>query len=347
MIKKYKEKDGYFMLYHIKDLDVNEVFRKFHEVNFKQIISGPEQDDMSVFFYNVDVERNELKEDPIDKYKDLLIGRIRFIIHILAKRCSSNKYGWTHLNATKLQKTVGKDYKKILKTLEHMGVINIDNSYFEGVKSKAYQLTEDYIGKVGRGLIFHNTIKEYRDTLDELLEEEYLKLYQSLSAEDRYIYDNYNRILKNLKLKYPDEAAQYIENRLYINGYQQKYYENTLDKYIQHDFKDFIINSVDKDKRIYSILSSTPKPFKDFLNIKFSIDIKNSHPLLFNYFIYQEYKFINKDIINYILNTYQYVGSSRYINKINKYIENHTNAKTDKLPKDIIKYIYSTSKGEF
>ena len=348
MVKKYKEKDGYFMLYHIKDLDVNEVFKKFHEVNFKQILSGPEQsNDTAILFYNEDVKRNDAKENPIEKDKDLLIGRIRFIIHILAKRCSSNKYGWTNLNATKLQKTVGKDYKKILKTLEHMDVINIDNSYFEGVKSKAYQLTEDYIGKVGRGLIFHNTIKEYRDTLDELFVEEYIKFYQSLSDEDRYIYDNYNRILKNLKLKYPDEAAKYIENRLYINAYQQMYYENILDKYIQQDFKDFVINSIDKDKRIYSILSSTPKPFKDFLNIKFSIDIKNSHPLLFNYFIYQEYKFINKDIINYILNTYQYVGSSICINKINKYIGNCTNAKTDKLPNDVIKYIYSTSKGEF
>lgn len=306
MVKKYKEKDGYFMLYYMKDLDVNEVFRKFHEVNFKQIIPGPEQNDaMSVFYYNEDVERNELKEDPIEKDEDLLFGRIRFIIHILAKRCSSNKYGWTHLNATKLQKTVGKDYKKILKTLEHMGVINIDNGYFEGVKSKAYQLTEDYIGKVGRGLIFHNTIKEeYRDALDELLAEEYIKFYLSLSEEDRRIYDNYNRILKNLKLQYPDEAIEYVKARPYMNEYQQKYYENILDKYIQHDFKDFIINSIDKDKRIYSILSPTQKTFKDFLNIKFSIDIKNSHPLLFNYFIYQEYNFMNKDIVNYILNTY-------------------------------------------
>lgn len=150
MVKKYKEKDGYFMLYHIKGLDVKEVFRKFHEVNFKHKLSGPKQDDLSILFYNEDVKRNELREDPIENDEDLLIGRIRFIIHILAKRCSSNKYGWTHLNATKLQKTVGKDYKKILKTLEHTGVINIDNNYFEGVKSKAYQLTEDYIGKVGR-----------------------------------------------------------------------------------------------------------------------------------------------------------------------------------------------------
>lgn len=347
MVKKYKEKDGYFMLYHIKDLDVNEVFEKFHEVNFKQKISDPEQNDISEFFYNIDVQENDKKENPINKYEDLLIGRIRFIIHVLAKRCSSNKYGWTNLNATKLQQTIGKDYKKILKTLEHMDVINIDNSYFEGVRSKAYQLTEKYIGKVGRGLIFHNTIKEYRDTLDELLEEEYIKFYQLLSEEDKYIYDNYNRILKNLELKYPDKAIEYINTRSYMNSYQQMYYENILDKYIQHDNNEFRISSIDNNKRLYSILSSTPKPLKDFLNIKFSIDIKNSHPLLFNYFIYEYYNFIDKDIINYILNNYQYVGSSRCINKINKYIESCKNAKTDKLPKDVIKYIYSTSKGEF
>lgn len=345
MVKRYKEKDGYFMLYHIKDLDENEVFRKFHEVNFKQKLSEPKQDDMSVFFYNVDVERNNTKGNPIEKYEDLLIGRIRFIIHVLAKRCSSNKYGWTRLSTYVLKTTIGNDYKKIFNTLEDMGVIRIDNRYVAGKSSKAYQLTEDYIGKVGRSLIFNATIKEYRDKLDELLEDEYSRFYQSL--DNKPMYDNYNRILKNLKLKYPDEATKYIESRLYINGYQQKYYEDILDKYIQQDDDDFRISSIDDNKRIYSILSSTPKPFKDFLNIKFSIDIKNSHPLLFNKFIYDEYEFINKDIIDYILNTYQYVGSSIHINKINKYIANCKNAKTDKLPKDVIKYIYSTSKGLF
>lgn len=194
-------------------------------------------------------------------------------------------------------------------------------------------------------MVFNATIKEYRDKLDELLEEEYNRFYQSL--DNKPMYDNYNRILKNLKLKYPKEATEYIKNRLYMSSYQQKYYEDILDKYIQHGNDDFRISSIDDNKRIYSILSSTPKPFKDFLNIKFSIGIKNFHPLLFNKFIYDEYEFINKEIIDYILNNYQYVGSSIHINKINKYIANYKNKKTDKLPKDVIKYIYSTSKGLF
>lgn len=345
MAKKYKEKDGNFMLYHIKDLNINEVVEKFHEVNFKQELSDPVATDMGQFYHNIDVERNEAKATPIDKNRELLEYNIKFITHILAKRCSSNKYGWTRLNSSLLKATVGNDYKKIFRTLEDMGVIRIDNRYLAGKSAKAYQLTEDYIGRVGRSLIFNATIKEYRDKLDELLEDEYNRFYQSL--DNKPMYDNYNRILKNLKLKYPNEAAKYIENRLYINGYQQKYYENILDKYIQHDNDDFRISKIDDNKRIYSILSLTPKPFKDFLNIKFSIDIKNSHPLLFNYFIYDEYKFIDKDIINYILNTYQYVDSSIHINKINNHIENSKNAKTDKLPKDVIKYIYMTSTGQF
>jgi len=347
MAKKYKEKNGEIMLYYIKDLDVNKVFDKFHEVNFKQELSEPNQNEISIFFHKEALERNERKEDPIEKEKDLLISKIRFIVHILAKRCSSNKYGWTNLNAEMLQKTIGKDYKKIFKTLEYMGVINIDNRYISGVKSKSYQLTESYIGKVGKKMEFHQLIKEYRDGLDVLLEEEYIRFFQSLAPQDKSIYDNYNRILNNLKLKYPDEAKEYINKRLYINRYQQKYYENILDKYMQHDNKDFIINSIDKNKRIYSILSSTPKPFKDYLNINYSIDINNSHPLLFNYFIYQNYNFIDKDIILYILNTYQYVDISESINQINRYIESHKNAKSVKLPKDIIKYIYSTSTGVF
>lgn len=347
MAKKYKEKDGKIMLYHIKDLDVNKVFEKFHEVNFKQVLPEPAQDSMSVFFYNRDVKENDDKEDLINKNENLLVSKIRFIIHVLAKRCSSNKYGWARLSSFVLKEVVGNDYKKILRTLENMGVINIDNSYFAGKSSKAYQLKDDYISKVGRTMVFHATLKEYRDTLDELLNEEYIKFYQSLTEEDRHLYDNYNRILKNLKLQYPNEAIEYVKNRAYMSNYQQKYYEDILDKYMEHDYNNFTIKSIDDNKRIYSILSSTPKLFKHYLNIKFSIDIKNSHPLLFNYFIYDYYKIINKDIIKYILNTYQYVGSSKCINQINKDIENNKNAKTDKLPKDVIKYIYMTSTGQF
>lgn len=121
------------MLYYIKDLDVNEVFRKLHEVNFKQIISGPEQNDaMSVFYYNEDVKRNNTKGNPIEKYEDLLIGRIRFIIHVLAKRCSSNKYGWTRLSTYMLKTTIGNDYKKIFNTLDDMGVSELTTSILQG-----------------------------------------------------------------------------------------------------------------------------------------------------------------------------------------------------------------------
>ena len=37
-----------------------------------------------------------------------------------------------------------------------------------------------------------------------------------------------------------------------------------------------------KDKRIYHILTSTPRELKYFLNIKYIVDIHNSHPILFN-----------------------------------------------------------------
>ncbi|SHF50369.1 hypothetical protein [Dysgonomonas macrotermitis] len=348
MAKTYKEKDGKIILFYIKELDMNQVLKKFREVNYKQEIHIPNNPTpIQMSFLKEDIKRNELKDNLIDKDEDKLKKKIEFLIHILCKRCINNKYGWARLNASAMQKVLGNDYKKIINALQYMNIINVDNRYSIGRHSMAYQITKDYINRVGKYYTTHLTLIKYRDEMDHLLEKEYIKFYNTLPIEKKNLCDSYNRILKNLKFKYINEATEYINTRPYMSNFQKAYYYNILDKYIEHNNDDFRIQSIDDNDRIYSILSSTPKPFKDFLNIKFSIDIKNSHPLLFNYFIYDYYKFINKDIINYILYHYQYDYTTKSINQINRYIKNHKNAKLDKLPKDIIKYIYSTSMGVF
>lgn len=228
-----------------------------------------------------------------------------------------------------------------------MKIINIHRNYQVSIRSISYQLNEEYMNRVGRKRVFNIKLKEYRDELDRFLNEEYKRFFNSLSSEKKLLCNNYNRVLKNLKLRCPDKASEYISNRPYISFHQEQYYKNIYEKYFNHDKNDFKIKSIDSNNRIYSILTNTPKKFKNYLNINYSIDINNSHPLLFNYFILKDYNYINKDIINYILDTYQYDSEEESINLINSNIRNRKNANFKKTPKDIIRYIYSTSKGVF
>ena len=72
---------------------------------------------------------------------------------------------------------------------------------------------------------------------------------------------------------------------------------------------------LENDRKVSSnTLQSYKRDLKQFTNIDYSIDCKNSHPLLFNYFI-----FSNKDIsieLSYLISSilYKINVSGRYIN---------------------------------
>lgn len=347
MAKKYKEKEGEILLYYIKDLDINTIIENYKIVNFKEEIIDS-NDCIQQFFNDETVRRNKYRDKPQDKDEDLLSLKIEFILHMIAKRCINHKYGYARLNAKVLLYSVGNEYSRIIRTLEEMDIIHIDKTYKVGKSSRAYQLNEKYISKVGRRIETHAEIIYFRNKADEKLETEYIKFYEKLKkilGED--LYENYNRVLKNLKLQYPKEAEDYLYSRIYINDYQKIYYQTNIQNYIDKQINNFKIINVDDNRRIYSILTNTPRELKHFLNIKFSVDISNSHPLLINHFIYNKYKFINKDIINYIINNYQYGKEIESISLINNLVKNTKSAKNEKLPKDIIKYIYMTSTGRF
>jgi hypothetical protein len=65
-----------------------------------------------------------------------------------------------------------------------------------------------------------------------------------------------------------------------IEHYYQ-YVKSELSKKIKQ------IQRIDKAGRIYHILTNADRNFKQFLNIDISADCKNSHPVLFNYFLFK------------------------------------------------------------
>ena len=138
-------------------------------------------------------------------------------------------------------------------------------------------------------------------------------------VDERYGIDFRQQYTKNLqKFKIRDKKA--------FNGFINKnrkpakiHYYNFIKDCFNSKLEIF---SIDSNNRIYHILTSLKRELKQYLNIKFSIDCKNSHPLLFNYFIFYS-KNIPSNIaykISYILATISYSDiydtiSNHYVGK--------------------------------
>lgn len=112
--------------------------------------------------------------------------------------------------------------------------------------------------------------------------------------------------MKILKLSHREEAEDYRNRHHFISLKSKEYFTYIINEY---DKGNFNILSIDSNLRIYSILTQSPRIFKNFLNIKFSIDIHNSHPLLFNKLIIERYN-INDNILHILYNNLSNIDNS-------------------------------------
>ena len=103
------------------------------------------------------------------------------------------------------------------------------------------------------------------------------------------------------------------------------------------------IYSIDAQNRIYHYLTSLPKELKPLFNIKYQLDIANSHPLLFSKYLIDIYK-IDSQTLKIIYN----IKREEYINNLHNVTEllcNKLNTSDLCVPIDILRYIYVCSKG--
>lgn len=213
----------------------------------------------------------------------------------------------------------------------------------------------------------HSTIlqnvygKDYRKMLDNLLKMGILHSdgYYSLDEKTygyyfapnvRFTYtlhpstylSDYDEKLNKCLLPYQTKEEQDNKQRL-ENDYLYSRYNDSL----------FRITSIDDNKRIYSIATSTPRLLKPFLNIRYSLDIHNSHPLLFNSILMSYYD-ISTSLMDRIYPIYEQIYTSnveshnvkRFLRKI--LIANNIEEENIKsIPIDVLYYMYLTSMGLF
>lgn len=286
----------------------------------------------------------------IVKRENLLAKKYEFLIHTIIKRTLNNDNGIVYLHSSILQNVFGKDYKKMLDNLYKMGILYSDGYYSLSEKTYGYYFVPNV--KFKYTLHPSSYLSDYDAKLNKCL-----LPYQNQEEQDNkqrldndYLYSRYNDSLKYLKLQYIDEAVSFVTSHIFPSDKSNDYYVRVIDRYLDGDFH---ITSIDDNKRIYSIATSTPRLLKPFTNIKYTLDVHNSHPLLFNSILISYYN-IPTSLMDRIYPIYEKIYTSnveshnvrRFLRK--SLIESNISGCDIKdIPTDVLFYMYLTSMGLF
>lgn len=279
--------------------------------------------------------------------KLILHEKYTFLIHKLIKRCRNNKEGdFTRFNTKVLQATLGAVYKDMLDTLAVMNIIHIANEYIPTIQARLIEFNSNL--SVTSEMRYNAAVDKYNKKMEqELKKYEKEQLEEIRSEMGNELYDNFIKSLNLLHLTHETEAKDYLNRHKFMSAKSKEYFSYILEEYKKKDFK---ILSVDRNLRIYTLLTQSPRIFKNFTNIKFTCDIHNSHPLLFNKIIIDKYN-IDNNILHILYNNINNIDNSLYSvgKELRKLLINNNiqECKIENIPNDIWEYIYKTSKGVF
>lgn len=340
-------------IFRLKDISIDNIV----ETHIR-LLKLPTIKDFNVNLFTGEVigESIESEYTKVSKSKKVLAEKFTYLIHLIIKRSHNNEYGWAYLSSVVLEKVFGKEYRQLIKTLLHENIIWYTQFYEMGVMPYGYKLCNgvDYECSIE----YEDYLRSYEDKLKLSLE--YINHQQTEEAltnlANTKLFDRYESSLSYLKLMFPKQAKRFLEIHPFVNNTSRNYYYSILDRY--EDKEDRRITSVDKNKRIYSLLTATPRLMKCFLNISFSADIHNSHPLLFNK-ILSEYYGISFELLDKV---YGLIDNRRSEvldvlydrpHNVRQYLLKVLNISNDsdndfyKVPKDVWEYVIITSLGLF
>lgn len=269
--------------------------------------------------------------------KSVSVKKFHLLIHHLISRNGGDN---NTLNSKVLQEIYGSNYNWMLRSLVELNIITISPFYVPGKESYTYTLNPS-LSVYPRDEYNHYVIKQV-EKLENIFDEYNEQIYLSnLNDKFKAKYD------KNLSLLKPERYD--IENYIYKLPKPDRakvvYYE-TINKIS----KKRNVCKLDDRNRVYSVLSRTPKLLKNFLNIKFSIDTKNSQPLLFSYFIINKYNIpfsIVKELYSIPIhgNTHSHYVGNNFCKSLS--IKSQEVVEKSGIPDDALRYIFVTIHGIF
>ena len=227
-----------------------------------------------------------VKKPPRKPLRDITktLNKAKYLVHTVAYRQLTSQEEsdeGVSIKMSVLQDVIGDDAFELMDALVMCGYIRRSPVYQIGKFSRKYTA----IGKLSIEPCLNATIRAYIEKSKGILANLVTEKLSSKEFTEEYGESFASIYLKNLnKFKIADTEGfdEYAKAQIQVNPNKEAYYE-----FIKTSFKDKLkIYSIDANNRIYHILTSLERELKPYVNIKFSIDCANSHPLLFNYFIF-------------------------------------------------------------
>ena len=287
------------------------------------------------------------------KKPDIIRCKIQYLQHLVIRRAHSKKYlGAFHLSSQILRAVIGDEYKTMLSVLIRMGhLVHGDGKngnsvgeyyyYQVGMYSTIYSLPEN-IG-------FEKVTTSNARVLKYLQKEcEQIQLYRQNVLQplisNRFGPDfqkQYEISLSKIHIANKQGFQAFVEQRLEEKPEGRLYYE-----YIREGLeeKQKHIQKIDEAGRIYHILTNAKREVKQYLNIAISADCKNSHPMLFNFFIFRSHGINYEDAYQISLAMHSIENASQLRKSLSKLVASNL---LDLFKYDELKYIYETSTGQF
>lgn len=268
-------------------------------------------------------------EDKPKPSKGILKQKYQYMLHLIITRCKYHQDGLCYLNAQFYRDHIFNDqFSDMLATLSRLSIISM-GIYVPNKHSTSICLLDWNI--------------DYRTVYNK----KFLKWEQALKKwkptpkyEPNKFTNHYNDCLKCLRLIDKEGAQKYISDNLKDKSERRYHYYSACVN--EFDADKMGIYSIDEQGRIYHFLTSLPKELRQYYNIKYELDVANSHPLLINYNLINYYN-INNNILLLLYSNSIYRYDGEYLSKLLK----DNDIEIDNIPTDVIEYIAKTQHGKF
>lgn len=298
-----------------------------------------------------------LKKPNRDKLRPHFIS----LMHQLYMRYIGTEGGYFRMNTEILQEQY-KYYNHMLYILCRTGIFSSHGVYINDIYTEVYTISRPekfkYIETENVAVI--KDIDKLKAIFDRIHARNIKEAENRTSSS---FVEQYNKNIRRYKIAKLEEVKAFMTSHEFDTTRSKLYHQHIINKIANREIKE--IHKCDENGRFYHIASQTPKVIRKWTNINYTIDAKNSHPLLFNYLIINYYMNNNIDIkydfknsnnkIVFIISSFLYnnsLNNLHYFRKElciclkNNNVENEVQNRLMKIPKDVWMYMYNTSHGK-
>ena len=270
-------------LYTIEGLDYAAVIASYKHLCEEGV---KDFDDSSISVTGPSEFKYIIKKSPRKPLRDdtRILNKAKYIVHAIAYRQQTNpdeSADGVSINMSILQDVIGEDAFELIPALVETGYITRSSVFRIGKFSRKYRV----LGTIKTEPCTNATIRKYIEKTKQRIDDTVTERLSSPEFKAEYgdkFAEIYIRNLNKFKITDKKGFEAFAKDQIKENPDTEAYYD-----FIRSTFEERLkIYRIDDNHRIYHVLTSLKRELKRYLNIKYYIDCGNSHPVLFNYFIF-------------------------------------------------------------